>query len=162
LLPPLHHPGLSRPSASPSVSAGPLRTHRYLFRIHRYFCRISRIFPLRLLRPLLESCYLPCCSWSCPSSPKPGPSRPPEAADWWDLTAKPAIISFCPRFAVTAASRRYHLSRALELALEAQDWGSCGGRPRAHLCTLDEALAAGIMVRTHSHRLDQEEPGAFH
>ena len=106
-----------------------------------------------------------------PPAPAPGPGPdldpppPPEAADWWDLVAKPAIITFCQRYAANAASRRFHLrrlvSRSLELALAASDWTAVEAA-RARLRSLDAEVAAGLAIRTHSPLADQEEPAAFH
>jgi hypothetical protein len=54
--------------------------------------------------------------------------------------AKPAIITFCQRYAANAASRRFHLrrlvSRSLELALAASDWTAVEAA-RARLRSLD-------------------------
>jgi hypothetical protein len=115
--------------------------------------------------PPLPAAPLPAPSSPPPAPPDPDPPPPPEAADWWDRVAKPAIISFCQLYARKAASRRYHLrrfiSRALELALETQDWPAVEAA-RVRLRTLDAAVAAGTAIRTHSPLLAEEEPGVFH
>jgi len=71
----------------------------------------------------------------------------------------------CQHYARKAASRRYHLrcfvSRALELALEGQDWPAVEAA-RARLRTLDAAVAAGAAIWTHAPLLAEEEPGVFH
>ena len=101
-----------------------------------------------------------------PPIPDPLPAPPlPAAADWWEETAKPAVISFCQSFAISAATSRFHLRRlvcrALEIGLAEGDWPSvAAARKRLH--ALDAAAAAGLAVRTHTPLADDELPDVFH
>jgi len=100
-----------------------------------------------------------------PFFPARPPPPPPAAADWWEETAKPAIISFCKGFAASRAIRRYQIrrlvSRALELALAAQDWAKVASA-RARLAALNSEAAAGTAIRAHTPLADSEEPADFH
>jgi hypothetical protein len=124
-----------------------------------------------LLNPLAPA-FVPAQPATPPLQPTPDPPAldldpppPPEAADWWDLMAKPAITTFCQRYTANAASRRFHLrglvSCALELALAASDWPSVEVA-QAHLRSLNATVDAGLAIGTHTPLADQEAPADFH
>jgi hypothetical protein len=127
----------------------------------------------------LDRAYLPPLLESCPRVARYLPTTSNHHAYLLQLeTAGLAILpsltnsvsadSLCWKFKLQfanpgSASRRFHLhrfvSQALELSLEAEDYTAV--EARAHLRTLDEAVAAGIAIRTHAPLLAEEESGVF-
>jgi exonuclease III len=90
---------------------------------------------------------------------------PGGAAAWWEQCAKPAAVAFCRSFSATVRARAAHTRRffvrALELALDADDWVTAEGCHH-RLRALDRAAAAGIAVRSGQPLLEGELPGIFH
>ncbi len=92
-------------------------------------------------------------------------NNPGEAGAWWENQAKPTIVSFCKQFARQVAARkaetRRFFTRALELAMEENDWASIEAC-KAKLAAFDKEAAAGAAIRTRQPVADGEVPGLFH
>ncbi len=95
-------------------------------------------------------------------------SHPPEAAtdaaDWWELTAKPACRVFCQRFSKLLAHRRREtifLHRlGLQQALAAGDWLAASDL-RALLKEADAHRSRGALIRSRAPSIEGEEIDIF-
>jgi exonuclease III len=85
-------------------------------------------------------------------------------AAWWEQAAKPAVRAFCQAFSRQVAARNKHtrrfFTRALELALQDNDWLAIAAC-KARLQGFDQQLAAGLALRGHVPLIPGEEPSIF-
>jgi len=92
------------------------------------------------------------------------PEEAADAADWWDLVAKPACRHFCQQFSKLLAHRRretiFLLRQALQVALVANDWPTVA-TIRGRLKLEDAHRRQGALIRSRQPVLSGEEEDIF-